>query len=89
MIREYNNRSYVGVETSQEIDSASLDNIIVEKLRERWSLRTQKGDNLHRSTDGEDSLSFEERSGAQKKIFRFSPSRSSKLRLSSSTTSVG
>ena len=41
MIREYDGRSYVGVETSQEIDSASLDNIMVEKLRERGSLRTQ------------------------------------------------
>ena len=50
MIREYDSRSYVGVETSQEIDSASLDNIIVQKLRERWSLRTQKGCNLHGST---------------------------------------
>ena len=49
MIREYNNRSYVGVETSQEIDSASLDNIIVEKLRERGSLKTQQGDNSHGS----------------------------------------
>ena len=33
--REYRSGSYVGVETSQEIDSASLDNIIVEKFGER------------------------------------------------------
>ena len=33
MIREYDSRSYVGVETSQKIDSSSLGNIIVEKLR--------------------------------------------------------
>ena len=77
------------LETSQDIDSSSLDNIIVEKLRERGSLRTQQGDNLHGSINGEKSLSFEEGRGVRKKILRFSPSRSSKLRLSSSTTSVG
>ena len=49
IIREYDSRSYVGVKTSQEIDSASLDNIIVEKLRERGSLKTQQGDNSHGS----------------------------------------
>ncbi|WMV15303.1 hypothetical protein MTR67_008688 [Solanum verrucosum] len=60
-IREYDSGSYVSVETSQEIDSVSLDNIIVEKLRERGSLRTQQGDNLYRSTDDEEFLSFEKK----------------------------
>ena len=77
------------LETSQDIDSSSLDNIIVEKLRERGSLRTQQGDNLHGSTDSEIFLSFEEERGVQKKMLRFSPKRVSKLHLSSSTTSVG
>ena len=58
MIREYDSRSYVGVETSQKIDSACFDNIIVEKLREMGSLRTQQGYNIHGSSDGEKSLSF-------------------------------
>ena len=53
MIIEYDSRAYVGIETSQEINSVSLDNIIVNKLRERGSLRTQQGDNLHGSTDSE------------------------------------
>ena len=47
IIREYDNGSYVSVETSQEIDIVSLENIIVEKLRERRSLRTQQGETLH------------------------------------------
>ncbi|KAH0730992.1 hypothetical protein KY289_002180 [Solanum tuberosum] len=88
MIRVYGSGSYVGVESSHEIDNVSLDNIIVEKLRERGSLRTQQGDNLHGSTNNEESLSFEEARGVRKKLLRFSPRRSSKLRLSSSTTSV-
>ncbi|KAH0714401.1 hypothetical protein KY284_007306 [Solanum tuberosum] len=54
MIREYDSGSYVGVETSNEIDSVSLDNIIVENLRERGSLRTQQGDNLYGSTNDEE-----------------------------------
>ena len=47
IIREYDNGSYVSVETSQEIDIVSLENIIVQKLRERGSLRTQQGETLH------------------------------------------
>ncbi|KAH0642617.1 hypothetical protein KY290_034208 [Solanum tuberosum] len=89
MIREYSSRLCVGVATSQEIDSVSLDKIIVEKLRERESLRTQQGDNLHGLTDDEESLSFEEARGVRKKLPRFLPRCGSKLRLSSSTTSVG
>uniref|UniRef100_M1DQW8 DUF4219 domain-containing protein n=1 Tax=Solanum tuberosum TaxID=4113 RepID=M1DQW8_SOLTU len=89
MIRVYGSGSYVGVETSQEIDSVFLDNITVGKLRERWSLKTQQGDNLHGSIDDEESLSFEEPRGVRKILLRFSPRRGSKLRLSSSTTSVG
>uniref|UniRef100_M1DWY1 Uncharacterized protein n=1 Tax=Solanum tuberosum TaxID=4113 RepID=M1DWY1_SOLTU len=80
IIREYGNGSDVGIETSHEIDNISLDNIIVEKLRERGSLRTQQGDNLHGSTDGEKSLSFEEGRGVRKKMLRVSPRCGSKLR---------
>ena len=47
IIREYENGSYVSVETSLEIDIVSLENIIVETLRERGSLRTQHGETLH------------------------------------------
>uniref|UniRef100_M1BZN7 Blight resistance protein SH20 n=1 Tax=Solanum tuberosum TaxID=4113 RepID=M1BZN7_SOLTU len=88
MIREYDSGSYVGVETSHEIDSVSLDNIIIGNLRERGSLKTQQGDNLHESIDDEESLSFEKARGVRKKLLRFSPRRGSKLRLISSTTSV-
>ena len=62
---------------------------MVEKLRERGSLRTEHGDNLHGSTNSEKSLSFEEGRGVRKKMLRFSPRHGSKLYLSSSTTSVG
>ncbi|KAH0641105.1 hypothetical protein KY285_037691 [Solanum tuberosum] len=89
MIKEYGSGSYVGVETSQDIDSVSLDNIIIGKLRERGSLKTQQGDNLHGSIDDKESLSFEEARGVRKILLRFSPRCGSKLRLSSSTTSVG
>ena len=55
MIKEYYSGSYVGIDISQEIDTVSLDNIIVEKLRERaGGLRNQQGDTLHGSTDNED-----------------------------------
>ncbi|KAH0676665.1 hypothetical protein KY285_024466 [Solanum tuberosum] len=81
MIRENGSGSYVGVDTSQESE--------VEKLRERGSSETQQRDNLHGPFDNGKSLSFEEARGVQKKILRFSPRRSSKLRLSSSVTSVG
>uniref|UniRef100_M1DN96 Uncharacterized protein n=1 Tax=Solanum tuberosum TaxID=4113 RepID=M1DN96_SOLTU len=80
MVREYGSRFYVSVETLQEIDSVSLDKIIVKKLRERGSLKTLQGDNLHGLTDDEESLSFEEARGARKKLLRFLPRCGSKLR---------
>ena len=88
MIKEYGNEFDNGVETSQKNDSVSLDNIIVEKLRKMSSLRTQKGDKIHGSTIGENSLRFEDGRGFQKELLGFSPRLDSKLRSGSSTTSV-
>lgn len=61
-----------------------LDNIIIEKLRKKGSLRTQQGDNFHGSITNEESSSIEEPRGLRKKLRH-----GAKLRLSSSTTSVG
>jgi len=89
MTIKYGSGSYVGVETSQEIDGVSLDDIIVEKLSKMGSVRTQRGDNLHGSADAEKYLLFEEGRGVRKKMLRFLPRRGSKFRLNSSITSVG
>uniref|UniRef100_M1DLH3 Uncharacterized protein n=1 Tax=Solanum tuberosum TaxID=4113 RepID=M1DLH3_SOLTU len=59
------------------------------KLRKRGSLSTQQGDNSHGSITYEESSSFEEPRGLQKKLLRSSPRNGAKHHLSSSATSVG
>ncbi|KAH0708313.1 hypothetical protein KY284_009740 [Solanum tuberosum] len=71
------------------IIDVSLDSTTAGKLRERGSLGTQRRDNSHGSFDNGKSLSFDEARRVRKKLLRSSPRRGSKLRLSSSTTSVG
>ncbi|KAH0708312.1 hypothetical protein KY284_009739 [Solanum tuberosum] len=71
------------------IIDVSSDSTTAGKLRERGSLGTQRRDNSHGSFDNEKSLSFDEARGVRKKLLRSSPRRGLKLRLSSSTTSVG
>ncbi|KAH0705080.1 hypothetical protein KY289_010156 [Solanum tuberosum] len=71
------------------IIDVSPDSTTAGKLRERGSLGTQRRDNSHGSFDNGKSLSFDEARGVRKKLLRSSPRRGSKLRLSSSTTSVG
>uniref|UniRef100_M1C9B9 CCHC-type domain-containing protein n=1 Tax=Solanum tuberosum TaxID=4113 RepID=M1C9B9_SOLTU len=71
------------------IIDVSPNSTIAGKLRERGSLGTQRRDDSHGSFDNGKSLSFDEARGVRKKLLRSSPRRGSKLRLSSSTTSVG
>ncbi|KAH0775852.1 hypothetical protein KY290_007263 [Solanum tuberosum] len=71
------------------IIDVSPDSTTAGKLRERGSLGTQRRDNSDGSFDNRKSLSFDESRGVRKKLLRSSPRRGSKLRLSSSTTSVG
>ena len=89
MIKEYGCGFNVDVETLVKIDSIFLDNIVVEKLRERGSSWNQQGDNLHGSFDKGKSLSFESTRGVWKKLSRFSPWCCSKLLLRSSMTMSG
>ncbi|KAH0639090.1 hypothetical protein KY285_035676 [Solanum tuberosum] len=65
------------------------DSTIVGKLRKKGSLRTQQGDNSHGSITDEESSSFEEPRVLRKMLLRSSPRHGAKLRLSSSTASVG
>uniref|UniRef100_M1DYH8 Uncharacterized protein n=1 Tax=Solanum tuberosum TaxID=4113 RepID=M1DYH8_SOLTU len=71
------------------IIDVSPDSTTAGKLRERRSLGTQRRDNSHGSFNNGKSLSFDEARGVPKKFLRSSPRRGSKLRLSSSTTSMG
>ncbi|KAH0695953.1 hypothetical protein KY289_013435 [Solanum tuberosum] len=59
------------------------------KLRKRGSFSTQQGDNSHGSITYEESSSFKELRGLQKKLLRSSPRHGAKHHLSSSATSVG